>query len=151
MRLLLLLYGLFFGFLGNAQDTTTTYNPKLAKELGADDYGMKNYIFVLLKSGSTEMTDQDSLNIIYRGHFDNMEVMARNGKLALSGPFGKNEKGYRGLFILDVASKTEALELLQKDPAIAAGIFDVELTPWYGSAALPVFIETHNKIAKLKP
>ncbi len=151
MRFILFFFALTTVVMGSAQETTTTYDAELAKELGADDYGMKNYIFVLLKTGETEIADKDSLNAIFRGHFKNMETMAKNGKLALSGPFGKNDKDYRGLFILVAESTEEAMELLQNDPAIAAGVFDVELTPWYGSAALPVFQKTHEKIARKKP
>lgn len=151
MRLIALSLFLFAAQSGNAQDTTATYDAELAEELGADDYGMKNYIFVLLKTGPTEIADKDSLNAIFRGHFENMETMAANGKLALSGPFGENDKAYRGLFVLAAENRDEAMELLENDPAIAAGVFNVELTPWYGSAALPTFIDTHDKIAKLKP
>lgn len=151
MRLILLFLSLLALVAGHAQDTTATYDATLAKELGADDYGMRNYIFVLLKTGATEIADKDSLNAIFRGHFENMEAMAASGKLALSGPFGENDRAYRGLFILAAANREEAMELLENDPAIAAGVFDVELTPWYGSAALPTFIDTHNKISKLKP
>jgi len=57
----------------------------------------------------------------------------------------------RGLFILNVATVAEAQELANSDPAIGAGIFTVELTPWYGSAALMATPDIHKKIAKAQP
>ncbi|MCA1762334.1 MAG: YciI family protein [Cryomorphaceae bacterium] len=151
MRLILLLLSFSLIHSAVAQDTPANFDEELASKLGVDDYGMKNYIFVLLKTGDTEIADKDSLNALFRGHFENMEAMAESGKLALSGPFGKNDRVYRGLFILNAESNEEAMQLLNNDQAIAAGVFDVELTPWYGSAALPVFQKTHDKIARKKP
>lgn len=36
------------------------------------------------------------------------------------------------------------------DPAVKAGVFVPDLTPWYGSAAMMVVNETHKKIQKPK-
>ncbi|MEY3422473.1 MAG: hypothetical protein RIR48_2790, partial [Bacteroidota bacterium] len=36
------------------------------------------------------------------------------------------------------------------DPAIKAGIFEVDLIPWYGSAALGEYIKISEKITKFK-
>jgi len=49
-----------------------------------------------------------------------------------------------------VTTFEQANELLQADPTIKESILDVELYNWYGSAALPVYIETHKKIEKRK-
>jgi uncharacterized protein YciI len=127
------------------------YDPELAGELGADDYGMKTYIFVILKSGSVVIDDADSSAALMRGHLDNIRRLADEGKLALAGPFGKNDSDFRGLFILDVSTEEEAEKLLSTDPAISAGVFETEVMPWYGSAALPAYLETHRKIAKTNP
>ncbi|MCA1734357.1 MAG: YciI family protein, partial [Acidobacteria bacterium] len=62
--------------------------------------------------------------------------MAEEGKLSLAGPFGKNDKSYRGLYVFNVATVDEAEKLVVLDPAVKAGIFVAELTPWYGSAAV---------------
>ena len=70
--------------------------------------------------------------------------------LFVAGPFGQNELSYRGLFILNVKTKEEAQALCETDPAIKAGIFDIDLIPWYGSAALGEYIEISKKIGKFK-
>jgi hypothetical protein len=45
----------------------------------------------------------------------------------------------------------EAKELMQTDPAIKADLLDVELYDWYGSAALPEYLDASDKIWKEKP
>lgn len=136
------------------KDTTTTnpnYNPELAEKLGADDYGMKSYILVLLKTGSNPGTDPDLVQSSFRGHMANIGRLVDEGKLVVAGPLGKNENSYRGIFILDVPTIEEAEELLQTDPAIKAGLLDADLYPWYGSAALSQYLEASDKIWKKQP
>ena len=36
------------------QKTNPNYDSTLAAKLGADDYGMKKYVFVILKTGSND-------------------------------------------------------------------------------------------------
>ncbi len=137
------------------QDTTTSnpdYDDALAKQLGSDDYGMKSYVFVMLKTGSNKSTDKAWINERFRGHLDNIDRLVAQGKLIVAGPFGENEKGYRGIFLLNrVSTPEEARELLQSDPAIRDGLLDAEIYTWYGSAALPLYLESAGKIWKQKP
>ncbi len=129
----------------------TVYDSTLARQLGADEYGMKSYYFVLLKTGNFKTEDKAVLDSLFRGHIQNIQKLADEGKLTVAGPFGKNDLKYRGLFILNTPSETEAEAMLQGDPAVTSGLFAVELVPWYGSAALPVYLETHNKISSKTP
>ena len=136
------------------EDTTTTnpnYDPVLAEQLGADDYGMKSYILVLLKTGPNPGTDPDLVQSSFRGHMANIGRMVEEGKLVVAGPLGQNENSYRGIFILDVSTMEEAEELLQTDPAIKVGLLDADLYPWYGSAALSQYLEASDKIWKKQP
>lgn len=151
MKKLITLPLLVIALMGVAQNENPLYDADLARELGADDYGMKNYIFVILKTGSAEIDDPAAKKEMFKGHFANISKLAEEGKMVVAGPYGENDREYRGLFILDVSSKEEAMKLLSNDPTIANGIFDVELTPWYGSAALPTYLENHKKIEKLSP
>lgn len=127
------------------------YNDSLAKKLGADEYGMKKYTLVILKTGSNTTTDKRFIDSCFQGHMSNMEIMMKAGKLIVAGPIEKNEKKYRGIFILDVKNKEEAHNLLQNDPAIQSKLLEPELYNWYGSAALPVYLETSEKIWKKNP
>lgn len=127
------------------------YDSEMAKEPGADHYGMKMYSLVILKTGPNQVVDEDSSAVLMRGHLDNITRLAEEEILSVAGPFGENDLKYRGLFILNVATTEEAEELLSSDPAIAAGVFETEIIPWYGSAALPTYLENHEKIEKTRP
>ena len=70
------------------------------------------------------------------------------GKLVVAGPFWKNDKSYRGIFILNVSTLEEAGELLQSDPTIREKVLEAELFKWYGSAALPEYLKLQKKIQK---
>ena len=43
---------LLLSYIGFAQESNIQYDEKLAKTLNADEYGMKTYVFCLLKTGS---------------------------------------------------------------------------------------------------
>ncbi|TWV90756.1 YciI family protein [Chitinophaga pinensis] len=112
---------------------------------------MKAYILAILKTGTNPTTDKTELQELFRGHMNNINRLVAEGKLVVAGPLGKNDKTYRGIFILkDIATIDAAKELLQTDPAVKAGIFEVELYNWYGSAALPEYLPASDKIWKIK-
>lgn len=127
------------------------YDAELAKKLGADDYGMKSFVLVVLKTGSNQTTDREFISKCFRGHLDNISRLVEEGKMVVAGPLGKNEKTYRGIFILDVKTVEEAESLLQTDLAIKEGLLDADLYLWYGSAALSEYLPASDKIWKLKP
>jgi uncharacterized protein YciI len=132
-----------------AADPAATYDPELAKRLGADERGMKSYVLCILKTGPKDGEIKgDERKAIFAGHFANIGRLADEGKLALAGPFGKNEKSWRGLYVFNVATVEEAEKLVVLDPAVKAGVFVHELTPWYGSAGLMVVNETHKRLEK---
>jgi uncharacterized protein YciI len=143
LRLLCLL--LFISVTSGAQ--TSGYNKALADSLGADEYGMKGYQLVLLKTGPAAV-NKATTDSLFAGHMANIGRLASAGKLVVAGPLQKNEKAYRGIFILNVKTKEEARALLSSDPAIAAGLLDAEIYGWYGSAALPTYLPNHSRIEK---
>src|SRR5215468_4844066 len=114
------------------------YDAELAKRLGADERGMKMYVLCILKTGpkDAEIKGKDR-EAIFAGHFANIGRLADEGKLAVAGPFGKNDRAYGGLYIFNVPTIEEAEKLVVLDPAVKAGVFVPELTLlWYASAAL---------------
>lgn len=132
----------------SAQTSNPQYDSTLAKSLGADDYGMKSYILVILKTGPANITNQSELDSIFIGHLDNIQRLANLGKLIVAGPFGRNEESFRGIFILNVKTREEAQALLETDPAVREKVFETELYEWYGSAALGEYLKVHAKIEK---
>lgn len=134
----------------HAQTVNPNYDSTLAKKLGADDYGMKSYVFVILKTGSNTTTDQAFIDSCFSGHMANIMRLVNEDKLIVAGPLGKNENSYRGIFIFNVSTIEEARELVQSDPAINSKLLDADLYNWYGSAALPEYLEASLKIGKYK-
>ncbi len=126
-----------------------TFDAELAKKLGADKYGMKSYVLAILKTGPNDASIKGKeREDMFKGHMANMNRLAKEGKLAVAGPFGKNDKAFRGLFILNVTTVEDAKKLTDTDPVVKAGMMIVEFVPWYGSAALMQTNEIHEKIAE---
>lgn len=125
------------------------FNEKLAKRLGADEYGMKSYVLVTLITGKNKVDDPKESKKLFAGHFANMKRLAKEGKLVLSGPF-VDGRPKRGLFIFNVVTLEEAEKLVKSDPAVKAGVFDYEMTKLYASAALMQINQIHSRIQKTK-
>lgn len=149
-KLLFILVFTFSANLLSAQEVNPSYDAKLAKELGGNDNGMKTYIFCLLKTGSNTTATKEEKAKLFEGHMANINRLAEEGKLVVAGPFMKNDKNYRGIFIFNVSTVEEAQALVASDPAVKANIFEAELTPWFCSAALMAVPKTHDKITKTK-
>lgn len=131
-----------------AQRANPKFNRALADSLGADERGMKMYVLVILKTGSNKTTDTTVRNYLFKGHMANINKMAADGKLIVAGPLEKNDKAYRGIFILNVSTLEEARTLVQTDPAVKAKIFDADLFQWYGSAALSMYLKYDEMVRK---
>ena len=135
----------------HAQNHNPNYNETLAQELGADVYGMKIYILAILKTGSNQNADPETVQQSFAGHMENINRLVDEDLLYVAGPFMANENNYRGIFILNVTTIEEAEELLQTDPAIQENLLDAELYQWYGSAALSQYLEAADQIWQQKP
>ncbi len=125
------------------------FDAELAKKVGADKNGMRRYVLAILKTGPKDSeVVGDARKALFKGHFDNMSRLAKEGKLAVAGPFNDPNKVYRGLFILAVATVEEAKLLAETDPTVKAGVLVVEYVPWFGSASLMLSNEFHDKVAE---
>ena len=137
-----------------AQDAAAAnpgYDATLAQRLGADEHGMRPYVLVILKTGPTPVPAGPERDAMFAGHFANMERLAKEGKLALAGPFSDDPAGWRGLFLLAVADVEEARRLTATDPVIVNGEMVAEYHPWFGSAAAMLVPEVHDTLAKKSP
>jgi uncharacterized protein YciI len=132
----------------SAQDEPkTNFNAQLAKELNADDYGMKKYVIAFLKSGTNRSQDSITKAKFQKAHMENITKMANDGNLSMAGPFfGDGE--LRGIYIFNVESIEEAKKLTETDPLIQTGGLIMELHLWYGSAALQEMGKIHSTIAR---
>lgn len=123
------------------------FDEALAEALGADEYGMRQYVLVILKTGPTPMPAGPERDEMFRGHFANMKRLAADGKLALAGPLDGVD-GWRGLFVLAVDDLEEAAALVATDPVVMHGEMVAEYHQYYGSAALMLVNEAHAKVAR---
>ncbi len=134
-----------------AQDKPVTpppYDATLAERLGADQRGMRSYVFVILKTGPKADLTKEESSKLFAGHMANIKRLAAEGKLVVAGPFQENANHYEGLFVFNVKTVKEAEALLVTDPAVAAGRFSYDAYGWYGSAAMMEITSIHNRIDK---
>lgn len=130
-----------------AEEAKPAFDEALAKRIGADDHGMRSYVFVLLKTGPNPKPKGPERDAMFKGHFANMQRLAEEGKLVIAGPFDGVD-GWRGMFVFAVKDIDEAKQLTASDPVIASGEMVAEYHKHYGSAALMLVNETHKTIAK---
>lgn len=126
---------------------SSVYDKSRAQKAGADEYGMKRYVFAFLKRGPNRDRTKEESHKLQRAHLDNITRLAEAGKLVLAGPF-LDDGDLRGIYVFNVETVEEAKALTQTDPAIKAGSLVMELLPWYGSAALMEVNELHKIMAK---
>lgn len=134
----------------SSESSATAYDSALAARLGADDYGMRRYVMAFLKAGPNRSQDREEAAALQRAHMDNIARLAEEGSLIVAGPF-MDDSEIRGIYIFAVESVEEARKLSETDPAIQAGSLELELHPWYGSAALMQLGEVHERISKESP
>ncbi len=131
----------------NAPDAVNPkYDPKLAQSTGADDNGMRGYVLVILKTGK-RVPDGPERNEMFKGHFANINRLTAEGKLAVAGPLDGVD-GWRGLYIFATPDIEEAKKLVNTDPVVVKGEMVPEFHKWYGSAAVMLIPEFHDKVAK---
>ncbi len=113
------------------------YDAAKAQAWGANDQGLRPYVFVLLKTGPKTMPAGPERDAMFKGHFANMERLAK--------------EGLRGLFIFATKDLDVARKAVDTDPVIVNGEMVAELHRHFGSAALLAVNEWHSKLIKPKP
>jgi uncharacterized protein YciI len=123
------------------------FDEALAKSVGADQNGMRSYVYVLLKTGPNKMAAGAGRDAMFQGHFANIGRLAREKKLVAAGPFDGVD-GWRGMFIFAVADIEEARALVATDPVIIHGEMVAEYHKLYSSAAFMLVNDWHGKLSK---
>ena len=113
---------LIFSFLISTTLSAQTTKPE--KELE-----MKQYYMVFLTKGPNRNQDSATAALIQKGHLENIGRLNKEKKLIVAGPFLDDQK-MRGIFIFDVATEKEVIDLLNTDPAIIVGRLSYEIHPW---------------------
>jgi uncharacterized protein YciI len=146
MKAFVFTFCLLISFFG-AAESHAQYDSVLARKLGADAYGMKQYVMALLHKGPAVIKDTAKLRQLLGAHLKNIGRLADEGKMVLAGPM-MDQQNLEGIFIFNVKTVKEAEALSATDPAVQAGIFSLEFHPWYASAALMQVVDTHKKLQK---
>jgi uncharacterized protein YciI len=94
-----------------------------ACQLNAHD----KYTFVFLhKRPDAPKLEKEESDKIMSGHMDNINKMAKEGKLLAAGPFD----GGGGIFIFKSSSTAEVTQWMSPDPGIKANRWNVEMLPY---------------------
>ena len=128
----------------------TTFDSAYAAHLGADDYGMRPYVLVLLRKGPNRGQDSLEAARLQRAHLDNMQRWAAEGLLVAAGPtYGlPADETLQGLYVFALGDVAAVDSLAREDPAVAAGRLVLEAYPWYSSAALMDVDRIHGRVAR---
>lgn len=106
---------------------------KTTGESGAGAPTGHDYTFAFLLAGTRAGDiDEQTVAEASAGHRAHIEALGAEGDLLLAGPFGEpraNDR-WRGIYILDSPDMNVAHELAHADPAVVAGLFELELLPW---------------------
>lgn len=93
------------------------------------EWEMKQYYLVILTKGPNRNQDSATAATIQKGHLENIWRLNKEKKLLVAGPF-LDDQNMRGIFIFDVATEKEVIDLLNTDPAIIAGRLSYEIHLW---------------------
>jgi len=134
---------------GAGEPAKAPYEPELARSLGADENGMRRYVLVILKTGPNKVPAGPERDEMFKGHFANMNRLATEGKLVQAGPLDGVD-GWRGLFVFATPDIEEAKKLVATDPVVMKGEMVPEFHKYFGSAALMLMNDLHEKVSKKK-
>ena len=110
----------------SASQSATSFSKKDTIQYG----NMKGYWMVFLYSGPNRKHDSASADKIQKAHIENIERLAKEGKLIMAGPMG-DKTDLRGIFILDCKDSIEAINLVRSDTAVKTGRLRFEIHPWW--------------------
>lgn len=97
-----------------------------------DGLPMRRYVFGFLNAGPNQEGAAEALARLQDAHLAHLWTLREAGALVMGGPI-VTPGVRRGVVVLAVDSLDEARTLAEKDPAVAAGRFVVELHPWFAA------------------
>ena len=103
-----------------------------------ESWDMKAYQFVTLtRHPNPPELDSARMGAIMQGHLAHLDSLHAIGIIRLVGPFG-DERDLRGFALLDVADSAAAMAEMNRDPSVAAGVFELDSRPWWGPASIDI-------------
>lgn len=96
-----------------------------------EEPGMVQFQMALLKQGPKWAgTAEQQRGQILQQHFANVISLLDMGKAVVAGPMG-DDTDLAGIVVLRASSAAEARTWIDADPAVKAGLFVVEMHPWW--------------------
>ncbi len=125
------------------------YDSSQARRWGADEYGMRMYVLVMLKTGpAVATTDKSVIDSLMPAHLGNIQRLADEGKMAVAGPMSPNDLHYEGLFVMTTSKLSEAKAWVESDPMVQRHFLEPVYLGFYCSASLMGIPEAHKTVQK---
>ena len=99
---------------------------------------MKKYYMLLYKPGLNRSQSAEDVKEIQKGHLANIQTMAQQRVIRMSGPF-QDSPTYSGVLIFSVKNPEIIDEWMQKDPAVSSGRLSYEVHEWWGVVGSKLF------------
>ncbi|HKO21705.1 MAG TPA: inositol monophosphatase family protein [Candidatus Eisenbacteria bacterium] len=101
------------------------------------EWAMRQYVVAFLYKGPNPVEDPEESKKMMKGHLANIQRLHDEGKVILAGPY-LSQTDLRGYFLFDTDSVDAARAWCDTDPAISAGVFRVDLHPWYSAKGIGI-------------
>lgn len=101
------------------------------------EWAMRQYVVGFLYRGPNPVEDPEESKRMMKGHLANIQRLHEEGKIILAGPY-LSKTDLRGYFLFDTDDVEAAQSWCESDPAVAAGVFRVELHPWYSAKGIGI-------------
>lgn len=96
---------------------------------------MRTYFVVLMMRGEPAASSADTAAVM-QAHLASMTALASRRQLVGAGPIADRESSLRGIFVLDVATRTEAERIAHDDPAVKAGQLKPVVLAWFAEKGI---------------
>mgnify|MGYP001826264049 CR=1 FL=1 len=114
----------------DAQETDTINFETFEYQDGDQTFQMQKYFLVFLKKGPNSSPNAEAAARMQKAHLAYLGHIYNQGYICMNGPFG-DDGMIRGATIYRVATAEDAERLASGDPAVKAGIFELEIHPWW--------------------
>lgn len=98
-------------------------------------------VVLLLTPAAPPELDEEAAGAIQDEHLNFLAGLHESGKLLAAGPLVDPDRKVRGLSLFKCDAE-EARALAEQDPAVRAGVFEVQLLPWLVPAGALKFAAT---------
>lgn len=100
-------------------------------------WAMRTYVLALIHRGPYKPATEEEADGLFHQHLASNRRLHEEGRLILAGPM-RDDGDLRGIFVFDSESVEEVARWCDGDPAIRAGVFRLEIHPWYSAKGITI-------------